>query len=92
MSQITMSQRTVKPREKSTLFTRVLNRCISLLPYLRLPGYCPTPSWDLVDPRPEEARAKADVPATGADQGKPRFGPHERSLLKGLLHIRQFHR
>ena len=66
MSHIAISQSTVKRRQQGTFWTRVLNECIRLLPLLRLPGYFPMPPWDLVDPRPEEARA--ETPPPEADQ------------------------
>ncbi len=59
MSHIAISQRRARPREKGSLLTRLLDRCISLLPFLRLPGYFPMPPWDVVDPRSEKPHAEA---------------------------------
>ncbi len=41
MPHIATSQPTTKLRDQGTLFTRVVNQCIRLLPYLKLPGYFP---------------------------------------------------
>ena len=69
MSHIATSQPTIKPREKATFLTRVLDQCIRLLPFVRLSGFFPMPPWGLVDPRPEQAReetppAHAEKPRT----------------------------
>lgn len=51
-----------------TVLTNVLNRCLELLPFLRLPGYFPTPPWDLIDIRPAEAPV-VPHPALAARRG-----------------------
>ena len=70
MSHIVISQPTAKPREKGAWLTRVLNRCISLLPYLKLPGYFP-PAFSHVA-RSLLERAPAGPPPSDADQPRPR--------------------
>ncbi len=70
MSHIAVSHNAVKPQETRGFLTRILHRCMSLLPFLRLPGYSPMPPWDLVNPHPEETAAET-LPA---DTDKPPSG------------------
>ncbi len=70
MSHVAISQRTVKPREKATLLTRLLNRCIRLLPYLTLPGYFP-PAFSHIA---RSTLEQAHVGPPRADPKKPRPG------------------
>ncbi len=68
MSHIAISRPTARRREKGTLLLRVLNWCIRLLPYLKLPGYFP-PAFSHI------ARASLEAAHVGpprADAEKPR--------------------